>query len=165
MTFGTGAKGPTIPSAPTISVFFRTAPLRAVQPLPHLSQTYPGRSASPLPLRVSSYMLPPPGRYFSADLTTSYPPSRLLAGLPHPTGTSSSFLAFPVTNTIFFPAREAAMASLGYLAVPPEAPLPRVTGTSGWRRKRMGGRPASGPGEDGMGSRYAPLAAMTAYTP
>lgn len=67
---------------------------------------------------------PPPGWPFStpspAGLATGYPQPQpaphLLAGLPHPPGTSSSFLAFPVTNTIFFPAKEAAMVSPGRLA-------------------------------------------------
>lgn len=38
-----------------------------------------------------------------------HPHSRLRLDTLHSLGTSSSFLALPVTNTIFFPTKEAAM--------------------------------------------------------
>lgn len=70
---------------------------------------------------------------------------RLLVGLRHPPVTSSSFLAFPVTNTIFFPAKEAAMVIPSYPADPPEVLLLRVAGTSDYRRKGIIRFPTCGP--------------------
>lgn len=120
--------------------FYQAQPRPA--PTPH---TQPFDSAAPsctthpvLPLRFPSSTLYPAG------LATRYAtPSRLLARLPHPLGTSSSFLAFPVTNTIFFPAKEAAMVMPGDRADLPEALLP---GVSALPTVPEGGGPASGRG-------------------
>ena len=80
----------------------------------------------------------PPGSLFRllpSQPCHTLPFHRLLVGLRHPSVTSSSFLAFPVTNTIFFPAKEAAMVIPRYPADPPEVLLLRVAGTSDYRRK------------------------------
>lgn len=132
---GTGAEDPATPLSsqalcPPLPHSARPDPFRTLCP------THPCGAGAPRPLRGSSacFLLPESG-----SPPRPQPPP---AGLPHPPGTSSSFLAFPVTNTSSFPAKEAAMVSMSNLAVSPEAPLPRVAGISGRRRKGAARRPA-----------------------
>lgn len=113
---------PVAPAAP-LGRHNRPTP-RSPTPFTHPGLTHACGPDSPFPLGASSRVLPSawmallhtvpsgPGH----RLPQPQPAPHLLAGLPHPPGTSSSFLAFPVTNTIFFPANEAAMASPGHLA-------------------------------------------------
>lgn len=99
-------------------------------PSTNLATTHPSGSDSPFPpprlLPRASLLLEAPSQpYLSQPGHVPSPPhySHLLAGLPHPPSTSSSFLAFPVTNTIFFPAKDAAMAIPVYCAGVPEVSL------------------------------------------
>lgn len=127
MTFGAGTKDPALlwfPQLPSSQAWIcqRLNSINSNGTQGRLTQRDPTRSTRlGLPLRApsawKSLLRPiPSGPYHMLPT-----PRRLLVGLPRPPVTSSSFLAFPVTNTIFFPAKGAAMPAPDYPADPPEA--------------------------------------------
>lgn len=147
-------------------------PLRAALP--------PYRSHRSLPVRLRSASAAPPAcfappgslfRLLPSQPCHTLPFHRLLVGLRHPPVTSSSFLAFPVTNTIFFPAKEAAMVIPSYPAGPPEVLLLRVAGTSDYRRKGIMRFTTCGPRKASCGlccvarAAAATVATVTAWAP